>query len=251
MSLVWSIAATVLAFFLGETAVFFVLVRLYRLSTGFFLFFLAAEAAFHLAVALLLIGKRAFFYNLQTGLPERGVNLSNKITLFRITMLPFLLFLIAAQNHGVGPALVIATALTFVSDFFDGRLARAKNMETYMGKLLDSASDYLLLGTTTAAFFLLARLKTWLFAVIIGRLCVNALGMTILSLVRKKLSPQTTFLGKVTIAAIMILLVIESLALFMGAPFWLGYVEAAAGIMVGLSVFDKAVYFVKAAGQGS
>ena len=244
MSLVSSIVATMLALFAVESAAFYAICRSYGLETGFFLIFLAAQAGFHTLIVLLLMYKKEFFYNVRSGVPEKTVNLCNQVTLFRITMLPFLLFLIfASQKIPVGLALVISTALTFLSDFVDGRLARTKNMETYMGKILDSASDYLLLGTTTGGFFLFARLKTWLFALIAGRLCINALGMLILSLIRKRLSPQTTFFGKVAIAAIMVLLVLESGALMLGPPVWMVYVELAAGITIGLSVIDKIVYF--------
>jgi phosphatidylglycerophosphate synthase len=247
--LLLSIISTLAAFFLGESAVFFVLSRLYGFSIDFFLLFLAAEAGFDLVISVFLVLNRGFFYNIRSGEAEPRVNLSNKITLFRITMLPFLIFLIyASRMRSVGPALVISIALTFLSDFVDGRLARAKNLETYMGKILDSASDYLVLGATTAALCFFRRIKTWLFLLIAGRLFIHSLGMLILYFVRKKLSPQTTILGKVTIASIMVFLTLESAVLFLGRPLWMDYVEIAAGIMILLSVMDKLVYFVKSLG---
>jgi phosphatidylglycerophosphate synthase len=253
MSLFRSIVLTILALFGTETAAFFCFSRVCGLGTEFFLLFLAVQAAFHLVIALFLVLNRAFFYNTRSGAAEETVNAANKISLFRISMLPFLFFLIlASQRQNIGPALVISTALTFLSDFIDGRLARARDMETCMGKILDSASDYLLLGTTAAAFFFYGLIKTWLFGIIIGRLFINALGMMILSLVRKKLTPQTTFFGKIAIAAIMILMVLESAALFAGTAPWMIFVEIAAGAVIGVSVIDKALYFtctVKAASR--
>jgi phosphatidylglycerophosphate synthase len=241
-----SIVSTIVAFFLGESAVFFILSRLYGFRTDFFLLFLTVEAGFDLVVSVFLALNRSFFYNIRSGEAESRVNLSNKITLFRITMLPFLIFLIyASQKQNVGPALVVFIALTFLSDFVDGRLARAKNLETYMGKILDSASDYLVLGATAAALCFFRRIKTWLFLLIAGRLFIHSLGMMILYLVRKKLSPQTTILGKVTIAVIMIFLVLESAALFLGRPLWMDYAEIAVGAVIFLSVVDKVAYFVK------
>jgi hypothetical protein len=186
MTLVWSIILTSLTLFGVETLVFACLSRVYGLGMEFFLQFLTVQTAFHLVIVLFLAANRAFFYNMRGGAVEKRVNLANKITLFRISMLPFLFFLIlASQRVNIGPALVISTALTFLSDFIDGRLARAWNMETQMGKILDSASDYLLLGTTAAAFFFFGVIKTWLFGIITGRLLINAMGMMILSLIRK------------------------------------------------------------------
>jgi CDP-diacylglycerol--glycerol-3-phosphate 3-phosphatidyltransferase len=244
--LLTSIISTVVLLFLSESAVFFVLSCLYGFGTDFFLLFLAVQAGFDLAISVFLAANRNCFYHIRSGEAEIRVNLSNKITLFRITMLPFLIFLIyASQKQPVGPALVIAIALTFLSDFIDGRLARAKNLETYIGKILDSAGDYLVLGTTTAALCFFRQIKIWLFLLIAGRLFIHALGMLILYLLRKKLSPQTTIVGKFTIAAIMVFLVLESAILFLGRPSWMNYVEIAVGMVIFFSVIDKLVYFVK------
>lgn len=219
---------------------------MYGFSTDFFVLFLAAHAGFDLVISVFLILNRGFFYNIHSGEAENTVNLSNKITLFRITMLPFLIFLIyASRKQSIGPALVIFIALTFLSDFVDGRLARAKNLETYMGTILDSASDYLVLGAIAATLCFFRLIKTWLFLFIAGRLFIHSLGMMILYFVRKKLSPQTTILGKVTIAVIMVFLVFESAALFLGRPLWMNYAEIAVGAVIFLSIIDKVVYFAK------
>ncbi|MDR2144645.1 MAG: CDP-alcohol phosphatidyltransferase family protein [Treponema sp.] len=213
---------------------------------NFFVLFLAAQTGFDLVISVFLVLNRGFFYNIHSGNAETRVNLSNKITLFRITMLPFLIFLIyASRKQDAGPALVISIALTFLSDFVDGRLARAKNLETYMGTILDSASDYLILGATAATLCFFALIKTWLFLLIAGRLLIHSLGMMVLCFVRKKLSPQTTFFGKFTIAVIMVFMVLESAALFLGRPFWMDYAEIATGAVIVLSIIDKAVYFKK------
>jgi phosphatidylglycerophosphate synthase len=242
-----SIYKTIAALFLIETAVFFGLYRLYRLSSRFFFIFLGAEAVFHGIVLVFLLFKKEYFFNVKTGLPETKVNITNKITLFRITMLPFLLFLLfASRARGTGPALIIAFAVTFASDFVDGRIARAKNMETWMGRILDSASDYLLLGFTAAGFYLFGLIRRWLFLLIVGRLLLNSVGIFILSLVRKKLTPQTTWFGKVAIAAIMILFVVEAAALFAGDPFWVNFVEIAASVIVVISMGEKIADFAKA-----
>jgi phosphatidylglycerophosphate synthase len=244
--LLTSIISTATLLFLGESAGFFILSRLYGFDTDFFLFFLAVQAGFNLVISVFLTINRGLFFNIRSGEAETRVNLPNKITLFRITMLPFLIFLIyASQKQPVGPTPAIVVALTFLSDFADGRLARAKNLETYMGKILDSVSDYLVLGTTAAAFCFFKLIKTWLFLLIIGRLFIHALGMMILYVLRKKLSPQTTMFGKVTIAAVMTFLALESATLFLGRPLWMNYAAIAVGIVIFLSIADKLVYFIK------
>jgi len=230
----------------AETALFFGACRVYGLGDAFFMLFWAVQTAFCAVIAGFLLLNRPSFYNVHTNMRETRVNFANKITLFRISMLPFLVFLIFASNRrSVGPSLLIALAVTFASDFLDGRIARTKRLETHIGRILDSASDYVLLGTTAWAFFFFKVIKTWLFLLIIGRLFINALGMMILSLVRKKLLPQTTRLGKIAIAAIMILFVIETAAAIFGPWPWVAWIECAAAAVIGLSVIDKLLYFIR------
>ncbi|GHV84542.1 CDP-alcohol phosphatidyltransferase [Spirochaetia bacterium] len=237
---------------LFQSLVFFVLHKLWLFPLGFLFLFFVVQLTFYLAVFFFLYLNQKLFYNAFTGERETSVNDANKITLFRITMAPFLVFLtLVSQKNGFSgnpetaePALTIAFVLTFASDFFDGFLARKRNQVTYIGRILDSACDYLLLGVTAAAFFYFKLLKPWLFLVITGRLVLNALVMLILFLVRRKLIPQTTPIGKIAIAAIMVLLVIEAAAP-LGLPRWIHYAEPAAAILIGISVIDKLLFLAK------
>jgi phosphatidylglycerophosphate synthase len=245
MTLIRSIITTLFVYCLLQSLVFFELYRLWNFPPGFLLLFFTAQLIFYLALFLFLVSNKNLFYNTFTNQKETKVNGANKITLFRITMLPFLVLLtLVSQRCPAGPALTAAFSLTFISDFFDGRIARTWKIETYMGKILDSASDYLLLGITAGAFFFFKLLKPWLFWVIIGRLFFNSLVMLILFLVHRKLRPQTTPIGKTAIAAIMILLVIEA-AKPLGLPEWISYVEIAAAFLIGISVIDKLIYLVR------
>jgi phosphatidylglycerophosphate synthase len=255
MSLVVSIVITISAYFAGEAGIFFLLSGIFSFPRDFFLIYLSVHLAFQLGIAAFLIISRRQFYNLHSGQGETRVNGANKITLFRISMLPFLVFLLLAVERfpgkNTGPVLVIALALTFLSDLIDGRIARTKKLETYIGKILDSGSDYMLLGATAVSFFYFRLIRPWLFWIIIGRLFINALSMFVLFLVRKKLSPQTTIFGKVAIAAIMVLFVIEAAVIALGGistgvlPLIVRYAEIAVCILIVLSVIDKILYFVR------
>jgi hypothetical protein len=46
-------------------------------------------------------------------------------------------------------------------------------------------------------------------------------------------------------------MVLESAAMFLGSPFWMFYAEIAAGIVIGVSVIDKALYFIRAEKQSA
>ena len=247
--LITSTAKTLSFYCLLQSAFFFGFFRVWLFPVNFLLLFFAVQLIFCLVIFLFLLKNTDLFYNIQTGKQETNVNAANKITLFRITMLPFLVFLtLVSQNCGnsisAGPALTIAFALTFVSDFLDGRVAKARKLESYIGKILDSASDYLLLGVCAVAFFYFKLLKPWLFTVIIIRLLLNAVVMLILFSVHRKLRPQTTPLGKTAIAVIMILLVVEA-AKPLGLPQWVDYIEPAAAVIIGVSMIDKLLYLIR------
>jgi phosphatidylglycerophosphate synthase len=245
MPLVRSALKTLLVHYTIQNAAFFIFYRLWGFPVFFLVLFLSVQTIFHLGVLIFLIKNRRFFYKINGGQRETCINAANKITLFRITMLPFLVFLtLVSQRFQARPVLAAAFALTFASDFIDGWVARTRGLETYIGKILDSASDYLLLGALTGALFFFKLVSSWLFWLITGRLLLNALVMLILLLVHKELRPQTTPLGKTAIAAIMVLLVMEA-AKPLGLPGWTTCIEQAAALVIGLSVIDKLVYLAK------
>ena len=76
------------------------------------------------------------------------MNTPNKLTLVRIALVPFFLFLLLAEFpfHYFGAFLVFGAAS--LTDYFDGMLARRDNLVTDFGKFLDPIADKLL---TTAA----------------------------------------------------------------------------------------------------
>jgi len=250
MGLFRSVVATLAVFFLFQSSAFIVLWRFWLFPQVFLLSFFVAQIFFYLVVFFFLTKNSRLFYNTLNGENETKVNVVNKITLFRISMLPFLVMLtLVTKQHGdagssSGVVLTAVFALTFTTDFFDGRIARLKKLETYIGKILDSASDYLLLGFSAGAFFYFKLIKPWVFLIIIIRLFFNSVVMLILFWVHRKLRPQTTPLGKIAIAAIMVLLVLET-AQIPRLSRWIIFIEAAAAFIIGISIIDKLVYLIK------
>ena len=248
MTIIKSVVKTLLFYFLLQCTAFFIFFRFWLLPQYYLILFSLVQLFFYCLIFFFLIKNEKYFYNTLNGEKETNVNTANKITLFRITMLPLLVFLtFVSEKHldktsRIGKMiLTIAFALTFATDAFDGRLARIKKQETYIGKILDSASDYLLLGIITIAFFYFKLIKPWLFFIITIRLFINALGMLILSLVNKKIQPQTTLLGKIAIAVIMVLLVLEAAKIPVFLP-WIRFAEGPAAFLIGISIIDKIVY---------
>ena len=82
------------------------------------------------------------------------MNLPNKITIFRIILVPFMLiiplFNISTRFLGINVGNIIILAIFLIAsftDFLDGYLARKNNLVTNFGKFLDPIADKLLVIT--------------------------------------------------------------------------------------------------------
>ncbi len=99
------------------------------------------------------------------------MNLANKITFFRIFLIP--VFLIVYLNSGFGYAGNFVAAGIFVlaslTDWLDGYIARSRNMVTNLGKLLDPLADKLLVASALIALIEVSFLPAWVVIVLIGR----------------------------------------------------------------------------------
>ncbi len=105
-------------------------------------------------------------------LPEKVINLPNLITFFRILLVPVLVVLLLDS----APVASVLAACTFSlacwSDFFDGYLARRREITTALGKLLDPLADKLIV---LSALIMLAamprepRVPAWMVVLMVGR----------------------------------------------------------------------------------
>jgi CDP-diacylglycerol--glycerol-3-phosphate 3-phosphatidyltransferase len=99
-------------------------------------------------------------------------NLPNALSLFRIALIPLILYFLSDLGRG---ASAIAGAFFFIaslSDFFDGYLARRAGTITTLGKYLDPLADKLIVATALIMLVGMVReprVPTWLVALIIGR----------------------------------------------------------------------------------
>lgn len=99
------------------------------------------------------------------------MNTPNKLTVFRMVMVPFLvLFMLTgwggAANRYICLAIFVAASIT---DWFDGYLARKNNLITNFGKFMDPLADKLLVCSAMICMISLGRLTAWFVIVIIAR----------------------------------------------------------------------------------
>ncbi len=94
------------------------------------------------------------------------MNLPNKLTLFRVILIP--VFLVLLYLGFDIPALVVFVVAS-LTDLLDGKIARAKNLVTNFGKFADPLADKLLTCSAMIALSDLGRLAGWIVIVIIAR----------------------------------------------------------------------------------
>ncbi len=98
------------------------------------------------------------------------MNLPNKLTLFRVILIPFfVVFMLAditAYDKWIALAIFIIASLT---DLLDGKIARKYNLVTNFGKFMDPVADKLLVCSALICLVALERIPAWIVIVIIAR----------------------------------------------------------------------------------
>ena len=99
------------------------------------------------------------------------MNLPNKLTLFRIVLIPFFVFFLFTGCVGeAGKYIALGIfAVASLTDLFDGKIARKYNLVTNFGKFMDPIADKLLVSSALISFVGLNRLPAWIVIILIAR----------------------------------------------------------------------------------
>jgi CDP-diacylglycerol--glycerol-3-phosphate 3-phosphatidyltransferase len=99
------------------------------------------------------------------------MNLPNKLTIFRVILIPFFVFFLLAPyfpGYGNYIAVVIFIIASF-TDFLDGKIARKYNLVTDFGKFMDPLADKMLVCSAMICLVESAKLPAWIVIIIISR----------------------------------------------------------------------------------
>ena len=99
------------------------------------------------------------------------MNLPNKLTMFRVILIPFFVFFLLVpyfpdSGKYIAAFIFIIASLT---DLFDGKIARKYNLVTNFGKFMDPLADKLLVCSALICLTAMELLEAWIVIVIISR----------------------------------------------------------------------------------
>lgn len=99
------------------------------------------------------------------------MNLPNKLTIFRVILIPFFVFFmlvpnVTEYNNYIAVAIFIIASLT---DLLDGKIARKYNLVTNFGKFMDPLADKLLVCAAMICLIQTGQLAAWIVVIIISR----------------------------------------------------------------------------------
>lgn len=141
-----------------------------------------------------------------------SMNTANKLTVFRIILIPFFVILLIYDHIAIA---LFIFGLASVTDATDGFIARKWNQKTRLGTFLDPMADKALLSTSFVTLAIMHFLPGWLAVITISRDLIIFLGVLIVYILNGDINVSPTFLGKAT-TAIQILTI---LVVLMGSQF--------------------------------
>jgi len=99
----------------------------------------------------------------------RITTLPNLLGLARIALTPVVMALILLPIPGGGLLAAVVFAVAAITDFLDGRIARARDEVTSLGVFMDLTADKVLVAGVMIAMVEVGLLPTWIAATILGR----------------------------------------------------------------------------------
>ncbi len=99
------------------------------------------------------------------------MNLPNKLTVFRVLLIPF--FVIVLMTNCLGAASKWVALVIFIiaslTDLLDGKIARRYNLVTTFGKFADPLADKILVISAMICLVELGLIRSWIVIIIVAR----------------------------------------------------------------------------------
>ena len=94
------------------------------------------------------------------------MNLPNKLTIGRMICVPFFIIFFIMELYPVALVIFIGASIT---DLLDGKIARAHNLVTNFGKIMDPLADKILVYSALCLFIETDSIEAWMLIIILAR----------------------------------------------------------------------------------
>ncbi|UCD54924.1 MAG: CDP-diacylglycerol--glycerol-3-phosphate 3-phosphatidyltransferase [Candidatus Omnitrophota bacterium] len=168
------------------------------------------------------------------------MNLPNKITIFRILLIPFFISFILYSKWEIALIIFIIAA---ISDGLDGYLARTLKQRTELGRILDPIADKMLILSAFISFCVASNLPAsvkppyYVPIVIISREGIIILGALLIYFIKGKIEMKPTGISKITTFLQMITVISILLKLAVSAVLW--------NVAVAFTIYSGLDYIIK------
>jgi CDP-diacylglycerol--glycerol-3-phosphate 3-phosphatidyltransferase len=131
------------------------------------------------------------------------INLPLFLSFSRICAVPTLVYLfLFVESINPFAFLIPLLAYLFLTDLFDGLLARTLDQTTRIGRILDAAGDYVLIVAIAWVYRIIGFIPIWLFLIVLVRLVVQTVGIVTLYTLRGYSYLELSFLGKASVFSV-------------------------------------------------
>ena len=97
------------------------------------------------------------------------MNLPNKLTVFRICMVPLFVICMYLPIPNKYILALIIFAIASITDMLDGRIARSRNLVTDFGKFMDPLADKILVIAALTSMIEVDLVPAWIVIIIVAR----------------------------------------------------------------------------------
>ncbi len=173
---------------------------------------------------------------------NKNINVPNALSVLRLIGIPFFVYFALVREQDVIAISILAAA--GITDYLDGKLARAWNQTSALGAMLDPVADRIYILATLIVLYQREAINIWVIAILISRDAILAVIALILKMRNMKLM-EVTYLGKAAtfnlLYAFPLLLLATHKSLTGDVAFAIGWGFAVWGIA--LYVYTGWIYF--------
>jgi len=123
----------------------------------------------------------------------KNINIPNALSVLRLLGIPFFIYFALVREQDVIAISILAIA--GLTDYLDGKLARAWNQTSALGAMLDPAADRIYILATLIVLYQREAINLWVILLLLSRDAILALLALVLKL-RNLQFMQVTYLGK-------------------------------------------------------